>query len=150
MEQLAYSFPAVIDLREAARHILALPEREAEASLGRLRCRRKAAVMPILMIENREQPTALLVASFGLENWRSGAHGRPMDDPIQTKFAGLLAAVGIAAMVAFTVGYIAHYDFGVSRFDIRMAALMGAATIAPLVVMLLAIEYLEKNLRKPK
>jgi hypothetical protein len=29
-----------------------------------------------------------------------------MDDPI-TKFVGLLAAVGIAALVALTIGYIA-------------------------------------------
>jgi hypothetical protein len=85
----------------------------------------------------------------GLENWRSGAHSRPMDDPILTKFVGLLAAVGIAAMVAFTVGYIAHYDFGVSRLDIRMAALMGAATFAVIVALLLATEFFEK-LRKPK
>ena len=53
-------------------------------------------------------------------------------------------------MTALTMGYVAHYDFGVSRLDIQASALIGAATIAPIVITLLAIEYLEKNLRKPK
>jgi hypothetical protein len=73
-----------------------------------------------------------------------------MDDPIFIKFVGILMSVVAAALVALTIGYIAHYDFGVSRLDIRASALMGVATIAPLVVMLLAIEYLEKILRKPR
>jgi hypothetical protein len=85
--------------------------------------------------------------SSGLE---SGAHGQAMDDPILMKFVGILAYLAIAAMTALTMGYVAHYDFGLSRLDIRMSALIGAATIAPIVVMLMAIEHFEKNLRKPK
>jgi hypothetical protein len=69
---------------------------------------------------------------------------------ILSKIVGILMYVAIAAMTALTMGYVAHYDFGFSRLDIQMAALIGAATIAPIVVMLLAIEYFEKNLRKPK
>jgi hypothetical protein len=69
---------------------------------------------------------------------------------ILSKITDFLAAVCAAGVAALTLGYIAHYNFGLSRLHIRMAALIGAATIAPLVVMLLAIEYLEKNLRKPK
>jgi amino acid transporter len=84
-----------------------------------------------------------------LENWRSGAHNRAMEQ-IAAKIVGILTYLAIAAMVALTVGYVAHYDFGLSRLDIRMSALIGAATIAPIVVMLMAIEHFEKNLRKPK
>jgi hypothetical protein len=88
-------------------------------------------------------------APVALENAPSGAHSQLMNDPILTKFVGFLAALGIAAMVAFTVGYVAHYDLGFSRLDIQTSALIGAATIAPIVVLLLAIEYFEK-LRKSK
>lgn len=88
-------------------------------------------------------------APVALENAPSGAHSQLMNDPILTKFVGFLAALGIAAMVAFTVGYVAHYDLGFSRLDIQTSAPIGAATIAPTVVLLLAIEYFEK-LRKSK
>jgi hypothetical protein len=47
------------------------------------------------------------------------------------------------------VEYIAHYDFGLSRLDIRTSALLGAATFVLIVALLLATEYFEK-LRKPK
>jgi hypothetical protein len=69
---------------------------------------------------------------------------------IISKIVGILMYVAIAAIVALTMGYVAHYDFGLSRLDIRMAALMGAATFAVIVALLLATEYFEKNLRKPK
>jgi hypothetical protein len=72
-----------------------------------------------------------------------------MNDPIITKFAGILRYVAVAAWTALTIGYIAHYDFGLSRLDIRMAALIGAATFAVIVALLLATEFYEK-LRKPK
>jgi hypothetical protein len=72
-----------------------------------------------------------------------------MDDPIPFKIVGFLISVGLTAMVALTVGYVAHYAFGVSRLDLRASALIGAAAIAPIVALLLAMEYLGK-LRKPK
>jgi hypothetical protein len=71
-------------------------------------------------------------------------------EPILSKIPGILMYVAIAAMTALTMGYVAHYDFGVSRLDIQASALIGAATIAPIFVMLLAIEYLEKKVRKSK
>jgi hypothetical protein len=89
------------------------------------------------------------VARFRLENGPSGAHSQAME-PILSKIVGILMYVAIAAMTALMMGYVAHYDFGFSRLDIQMAALIGAASIAPIVVMLLAIEYFEKNLRKHK
>jgi hypothetical protein len=70
-------------------------------------------------------------------------------EPIISKIIGFLVAVCTAAVAALTVGYIAHYDFGLSRLDIRMLALIGAATIAPIVALLFAIEYFGR-LRKSK
>jgi hypothetical protein len=52
-------------------------------------------------------------------------------------------------LVAITVGYVAHYDFGLSRLDIRTSALMGAAIFALIFALLVATEWFEK-LRKFK
>jgi hypothetical protein len=65
---------------------------------------------------------------------------------ILSKIVSLLVSVCFAALAALTLGYIAHYDFGVSRQDIRTRALLGAATIA----LLLATEYFGKMLRRSK
>ena len=67
-------------------------------------------------------------------------------EPILSKIAGLVVSASAAALAAFTVGHIAHYDLGVSRQEIRTPALISAALIAAL----LAIEYFGKKLRKPK
>ena len=56
-----------------------------------------------------------------------------------------LAAVG-AIVTSVSAGYIAHYEFGFSRQDIRTPVLVGAAIIA----LLMATEYLVQKLRKPK
>jgi hypothetical protein len=58
----------------------------------------------------------------GIPGWQkgpSGAHAQGMDDPIPVKIAGFLVSVGVAAMAALAVGYVAHYDFGVSRLVFR-------------------------------
>jgi hypothetical protein len=89
------------------------------------------------------------VAEFQMENLLSGAH-TPAMEQIAAKIVGILTYLAMAAFVAITVGYIAHYDFGVSRLDIQASALIGATSIVPIVVMLLAIERLDKHLRKPK
>jgi hypothetical protein len=68
---------------------------------------------------------------------------------IISKIVGFLVSVGLAAMVALLLGYVAHYDFGVSRLDIRTLALIGAAALTPIVALLSAIAYFEK-LRKSK
>jgi hypothetical protein len=57
----------------------------------------------------------------------------------------LLAAVA-ATGTALTLGYIAHYDLGLSREEIRTPALVAAAVIATLIV----IEFFAKKLRRPK
>jgi hypothetical protein len=45
---------------------------------------------------------------------------------------------------ALSLAYIAHYDFGFSREEIRAPALVGAGIIAALV----AVEFFGKKLRK--
>jgi len=58
----------------------------------------------------------------------------------------VVMSLGAAVMAAVTVGYVAHYDFGLSRQDIRTSALVGAIVI----VALLAVELFGEKLRKPK
>jgi hypothetical protein len=58
-----------------------------------------------------------------------------------------LMTFGVAATaVALSLAYIAHYDLGLSREEIRTAAVIGAAVIAALV----AVEFFGKRLRKAK
>jgi hypothetical protein len=52
----------------------------------------------------------------------------------------------LAVMAAVTVGYVAHYDLGFSREEIRSPALVGAIVIGAL----LAVEHFGKKLRKSK
>jgi hypothetical protein len=56
-----------------------------------------------------------------------------------------LVSVVSAAFTAFWLAYIAHYNFGLSRQEIRTPALVAAAIISVLV----AIEVVGKKLRKP-
>lgn len=59
--------------------------------------------------------------------------------------AACIAAIG-TIVTALSMGYIAHYEFGFSRQEIRTPAVVGAAVIGLLV----ATEYFGKKLRKPK
>jgi hypothetical protein len=65
--------------------------------------------------------------------------------PVEAAILQWLAAAG-AIVAAFSVGYVAHYDFGISIHEIRVAAAIGASTIGAL----LAIEYFGRKLRRPK
>ena len=68
---------------------------------------------------------------------------------METSVGGVLAflmSVLTAAFAALWLAYIAHYDFGLSRREIRTPAVVGAAVIAVLV----AIEFFGKKLRKLK
>jgi hypothetical protein len=98
------------------------------------------------VVSQGEKFPAMIVADLLTGKRVSRAHIQGMDDPIPTKFAGFLISVSAAAMAAFAVGYVAHYDLGLSRLDIRTLALIGAAIIA----LLLATEYFGKMLRKSK
>jgi len=53
---------------------------------------------------------------------------------------------GSAMLVAFTLGYVAHYDIGLSRIEIRYSALIASGSIA----ILLAIELFRRYRQKPK
>jgi hypothetical protein len=53
---------------------------------------------------------------------------------------------GSAALVAFTPGYVAHYNIGQSRIEIRHSALTATALIA----MLLATGLFRRHWHKPK
>jgi hypothetical protein len=76
----------------------------------------------------------------------SAAHIDRMESgPSEIAVSRWLAGVG-AIVTALSVGYIAHYDFGFSRQEIRTQAVIGAAIIG----LLMATEYLGKKLRKPK
>ena len=48
-------------------------------------------------------------------------------DYILVKFANFLIAICVASTVALTLGFVAHYRYGLSRLDIRTSALTGAA-----------------------
>jgi hypothetical protein len=49
-------------------------------------------------------------------------------------------------VTAFALGYVAHYDFDISRQEIRLLAVTAAALIG----LMLAIEFLGKGLLKSK
>jgi uncharacterized membrane protein (GlpM family) len=68
---------------------------------------------------------------------------------IVLKIANFLIALGMASMIAFTLGLAAHYLFGLSRLDIRTSALSGAGIAALVLALLVATEWLERP-RKPK
>jgi hypothetical protein len=58
----------------------------------------------------------------------------------------LAVVAGSAALVAYTLGYVAHYDIGLSRLEIRHAALIASGSIA----IPLAIELFRRDRHKSK
>ena len=64
---------------------------------------------------------------------------------IISRIVGLVVAVFAASLVALTVGYVAHYHYGLSRLDIRTSALTGAAIFAVIFAMLVATEWIKKK-----
>jgi hypothetical protein len=64
-----------------------------------------------------------------LANGLSGAHSQAMEY-IFAKIVDFLIAVCVASMFAITLGFAAHYLFGLSRLDIRTSALIGAGIFA--------------------
>jgi hypothetical protein len=68
-----------------------------------------------------------------------------MEKTVDTVMRIMMSGV-TASAVAFWLAYIAHYDFGLSRQEVRTPAVVGAGIIAALV----AVEFFGKKLRKPK
>jgi hypothetical protein len=66
-------------------------------------------------------------------------------DYIVFRIVDFLIAICAASMVAITVGYVAHYHYGLSRLDIRSSALTGAAIFAVIFAMLVATEWIKKK-----
>ena len=62
------------------------------------------------------------------------------------RFLTYLMAMSAATEAALTLVYIAHYDFGLSRQEIRTPAVVGAVVIGALV----AVEFFSKKLRRLK
>jgi hypothetical protein len=54
-----------------------------------------------------------------------------------------------APTAAAMLGYIAHYNFGLSRQEIRTPAVGGAIIIAVVIATLMAIDFFNRRLRKP-
>jgi hypothetical protein len=74
-----------------------------------------------------------------------GALFKGMETTVGRVLAFLMSVVA-AAVTALSLAYIAHYDFGLSRQEIRTPAVVGAVVIAALVT----IEFFGKKLAKPK
>jgi hypothetical protein len=52
-------------------------------------------------------------------------------------------------MAAAMLGYTAHYNFGLTRQEIRTPAVVGAIIIAVVIATLTAVDFLCRKLRKP-
>jgi hypothetical protein len=57
-----------------------------------------------------------------------------------------LMAAGTATSTALMLGYVAHYDLGFSREEIRTPAVIAATIIAVLI----AVEFFGEKFGKPK
>jgi hypothetical protein len=73
-----------------------------------------------------------------------------MDQRQINVFASIIAVTCFTApMAAAMLGYIAHYDFGLTRQEIRTPALVGAIIIAVVIATLVAVDFLSKRLHRP-
>jgi hypothetical protein len=67
-------------------------------------------------------------------------------EKVRDKVIIIMIATSTATAAALSMEYIAYYDFGFSREEIRTLALIGAVIIAALV----AAEFFAERLRKLK
>jgi hypothetical protein len=75
---------------------------------------------------------------------------RQMDRRQADTFAFMIAVTCFTAPVAAAMlGYIAHYNFGLSRLEIRIPAVVGAVIIAVVIATSEAIDFFCRRLRKP-
>jgi hypothetical protein len=73
-----------------------------------------------------------------------------MDQRQVDTFAFMIAVTCLTApMAAAMLGYIAHYNCGLSRQEIRTPAVACAVIIAVVLATLVAFDSLRKRLRKP-
>ena len=64
---------------------------------------------------------------------------------ILSRIVDFLIAICVASMIALTLGFVAHYVFGVSPLDIRTSALTGAAYFALIFALLVATKLFNKK-----
>jgi hypothetical protein len=57
-------------------------------------------------------------------------------EPLIDKLTGAFAVIVSAALAAALVAYIAHYQFGLTRSQIRTDALIGAAALTTAILLL--------------
>jgi hypothetical protein len=73
-----------------------------------------------------------------------------MDQRQMNVSASIIAVTCFTApMAAAMLGYIAHYDFGLTRQEIRTPALVGAIIVAVVIATLVAVDFFSKRLRRP-
>jgi hypothetical protein len=68
------------------------------------------------------------------------------DESFERATIVVMCSSAAAIVAAIMLGYVARYDFGLSREQIRTPAVIGAAAIA----LLIAVEYFGKKLSRPK
>jgi hypothetical protein len=72
-----------------------------------------------------------------------------MDRRHADAFAFMIAFTCFTApMAAAMLGYIAHYNFGLSRLEIRIPAVVGAVIVGVVLATLVAIDFFCRRLRK--
>jgi hypothetical protein len=64
------------------------------------------------------------------------------------KIVDFLVALCVASTIALSLGYVAHYLFGISRLDIRTSALIGAGIFSLIFALLMATERFDPRKSK--
>jgi hypothetical protein len=93
----------------------------------------------------RRQSAFISIRAMQMKHDRAPLPTGQQSGPSEIAVFRWLAAVG-TIVTPVTAGYIAHYEFGFSRQEIRTPALIGAAIVG----LLMATEYFGQKLRKPK
>jgi hypothetical protein len=63
------------------------------------------------------------------------------------KILGFLVGVCRASIISLAVMFVAHYEFGLSRLEIRTSALKGAAMFALIFALLMAPVWFGKKFK---
>ena len=97
------------------------------------------------VVRNPIRSAVLGWRSNAVLRWEGHQLGRHLMDPVSRTAAILLTFAG-ASLTAVAVGYIAHYDMGFTREEIRTFSVADAIILATLM----ATEYFGKKFRKLK
>jgi hypothetical protein len=108
----------------------------------------------LAMISRKAALRAELTVRTGAIRLHGGSissNGRQRMDQRQVDTTAFVIGVTCftAPMAAAMLGYNAHYNFGLSRQEIRTPAVVGAIIIAVVIGTLMAIDFFCRRLRKP-